>query len=132
MWNMILRLVGALGCLMIAADGASAIEVRTTQPELAIDMGDGFKAAPPRAKVVPGDRVYAAPGGEGLIVYDEGCSQKVKPGRVYVVRDKCRAGGAWLGAAAFGIATGVGLGVGLSEDGGPSNVISAPVKPPSP
>ena len=111
-------LLCALALLVFTVGGAAAHQLQTEVGQLAIDRTTGtFNTAPQRANVEEGYRVYATPGSEGRIVYDNGCAQKVKPGRIYIVDpNRCRRGGGFWGAGAFAIAAGVGLGVGLSEE----------------
>jgi len=51
-----------------------------------VSHGEGFRQITEQTTVVVGDAVIASPGGSAKIVYDDGCTEEVKPGDIATVK----------------------------------------------
>jgi hypothetical protein len=108
---------------LIAAGDAEAALLTNVEGAVFVNRGDGFKPVFGAVPIVAGDRVRAA-AGSAVVVYDNGCSQKVGPNQtvlVYFASPCVSDGGLRDGtsasdpsAAAALLAGGVGLAVGLA------------------
>jgi hypothetical protein len=76
--------VGTFICLP-----AMAATVEVVRGQVSVNQGQGFKQVAAASAVSTGDKVMAAPGGRGKIVYADGCAVDVYPGAVVTVPEKC-------------------------------------------
>jgi hypothetical protein len=53
---------------------------------VALSHGEGFRQITGQTTVAVGDSVIASPGGSAKIVYDDGCTEEVKPGDIATVK----------------------------------------------
>lgn len=53
---------------------------------VAISHGEGFRQITGNTDVAVGDSVIASPGGSSKIVFDDGCTEEVKPGEIATVQ----------------------------------------------
>jgi len=68
----------ALGCALLASTSAWATYV-VPSGGVAVSHGEGFRQITGQTTVAVGDSVIASPGGSAKIVYDDGCTEEVKP-----------------------------------------------------
>src|SRR6478752_9073583 len=77
--------IGTVVCLPAMA----AATVQVVQGQVSVNQGQGFKQVVAASAVSTGDRVMAAPGSRGRLVYADGCAVDVYPGAVVTVPEKC-------------------------------------------
>ena len=77
--------IGTVVCLPAMA----AATVQIVQGKVSVNQGQGYKQIAAASAVSTGDKVMAAPGGRGRIVYADGCAVDVYPGAVVTVPEKC-------------------------------------------
>jgi hypothetical protein len=75
----------ALVCAALASTPAWATYV-VPSGGVAISHGEGFRQITGQTPVAVGDAVVASPGGSAKIVYDDGCTEEVKPGDIATVK----------------------------------------------
>jgi len=75
----------ALGCGLLASTSAWATYVLPSGG-VAVSHGEGFRQITETTDVTVGDSVIASPGGSAKIVYDDGCTEEVKPGDIATVK----------------------------------------------
>jgi hypothetical protein len=101
---------------LVLTSGVSAATVTSVSGGVSLNRGSGFTRISSGTSASPGDLVMAGPSGHAVIVYADGCREKVEPGSVVTVADfasPCKTGyftddGLLLGAAVV-IGGGVGI-----------------------
>jgi hypothetical protein len=86
------------GIIMLSAMAGSpvlAATVTVSSGTVSINSGGGWASVILASPAAPGDKVMAAKNSEGEIVYDDGCFERVKPGKVKTVKaiSPCKTGG---------------------------------------
>jgi hypothetical protein len=133
--------IGTLVCLPAMA----AATVKVVQGQVSVNQGQGYKQVATATAVSTGDRVMAAPGSRGKLVYADGCTLDVHPGAVVTVPEKCyqpmtagleqvpveaRPWGAWIpyvgAAAVIGVGACAVAGCFDDDDGGRRRVNGQP------
>ena len=110
-------------CLAVCSTSATAATLQGVQGVILASSGKGFQRASNGADLAAGTRVVAKHASSAVIIYDNGCREKVEPGRVVTVKaDKeCRESiqrtHFVMGAVAVG--AGVALAVGRSKPASP-------------
>jgi hypothetical protein len=74
-----------IGCTILTSGPSWATTVESSQGDLSINHGQGFKPVKSRTNANPGDSVMVGPGGAATVVYDDGCKVTVQPGAVTTV-----------------------------------------------
>jgi hypothetical protein len=75
--------------VFISFPALAAATVEVVKGQVSVNQGQGYKQVAAGSAVSTGDRVMAAPGGRGRIVYANGCAVDVHPGAVVTVPEKC-------------------------------------------
>lgn len=97
-----LRLLSAQAafCALLAATAQAAV-LTNIEGAVQVNHGDGFKPVAAGAALAPGDRVRVT-AGSAAVLYENGCSMRVRPKRIVVVLSVppvCAATGQNAGAA---------------------------------
>lgn len=77
----VLALIGA----MLFSGPTFAATVNATQGQVLVNEGQGYRLVPGTVEAGPGATVVVNPGGNGIIVYPDGCKVPVEPGSVYTI-----------------------------------------------
>ncbi len=87
--------VFAIGCGALGSGGAEAATVQDIVGTIQVNRGSGYQAVSGPTTANYGDLVVARPNSSAVIVYEDGCRQKVEPGRVVAVGapNQLRSGG---------------------------------------
>lgn len=121
----------SLGLVLAAGSSsmASAATVKVSKNDVFIDRGSGYVKVSGSTSGQAGHVVMAMNGGSAVIIYDDGCQQKVNVGAVGVIGEAspCASGDAsgvstetlLIGGAA--VAVGAGLIIALSDDDDPAS-----------
>jgi hypothetical protein len=90
------RSLFALVCAFLFSASSFAAMVNTTQGQVLVNTGQGYRQVAGSVEAGPGATVVVNPGGNAQVVYPDGCAVNVQPGSVYTVASEspCLAGGA--------------------------------------
>lgn len=79
-------------CLAVCSTAAAAATLQGVQGVVLASAGKGFQRAGNGANLPEGTRVVAKHASAAVIIYDNGCRERVEPGRVIIVRSEndCR------------------------------------------
>lgn len=69
----------------ISCNSAFAATVSPERGKVLLNRGDGYKPVTEPMQATAGDQVMALPGGSGRIIFHDGCTLKVVPGKVLTV-----------------------------------------------
>src|SRR5262245_12611538 len=79
------RVVLALTGAVLFSGSTFAATVNAIQGQLLVNEGQGYRLVPGTVEAGPGATVVVNPGGNGVIVYPDGCKVPVEPGSVYTI-----------------------------------------------
>ena len=75
----------SVGFSLVLTSAVSAATVTSVRGGVSINRGSGFSRISSGTSASPGDSVMAGSTGRAIIVYDDGCREKVEPGSVVTV-----------------------------------------------
>ena len=108
----LMRSVIAFAILVSITSSSWAATVSGLQGQILINTGNGFRVLQGSAQVGVGARVVANQGGQGTVLYDDGCPVTVNPGEVYTIAavSPCTTGQQGSGPTTNGFAIGAAVG----------------------
>jgi hypothetical protein len=117
----------ALVSLILMSSQALAATVNAISGQVLLNRGEGYRMIAGPTEASPGTTVVANPGGNGQIVYPDGCIEEVVPGTVVTVAadSPCKAGAVprdhWFVIGALIVGGGVGAAFLLKEKDKPAS-----------
>lgn len=109
-------IIASVVCSLVLTSAVSAATVTSVSGGVSLNRGSGFTRISSGTSASPGDLVMAGPSGYAVIVYADGCREKVEPGSVVTVADlasPCKTGSFTPDAVLLGAAVVAGAGVGI-------------------